>query len=118
MALGRKSEQGFEPFGWSPVADELAYALGQEYLITEAHLLDPASGVDEVLVSGGGTQRFNVGDMVWAPSGRWLAFGRWEERGDGNIEHALQIVDLADPSSFEQFAVDTLETWFLVDWSR
>lgn len=120
VAFGRASGEYPEPFEWSPVADVLAYTRGEApYRITEAYLLDPASGEERALVSGQGTERYFVlNDMAWAPSGRWLAIAGWEYRGEGRLlQTSFRVLDVADPSSFQQLLVDTGEADnFIGDW--
>jgi Tol biopolymer transport system component len=118
VAFGRASGEFPEPFEWSPVADVLAYTRGEApYRITEAYLLDPASGEDAVLVSDHGAGSFVLTDMAWAPSGHWLAVAGWEDRGEGRFQTSFRVLDAADPSSFQQFSVDTGEVYsFIAGW--
>jgi hypothetical protein len=120
VAFGRPSGEYPEPFEWSPVADVLAYTRGEApYRITEAYLLDPESGEERALVSGQSTERYFVlNDMAWAPSGRWLAIAGWEYLGEGRpLQTSFRVLDVADPSSFQQLSVDTGEADnFIGDW--
>jgi hypothetical protein len=98
-----------EPFAWSPVADVLAYTRGEPlYRITEAHVLDPASGEDRALASSKEEEdSFVLTDLAWAPSGQWLAIAGWVDRGQGYFQTTLGILDPADPSTNERFPIDT-----------
>jgi len=117
VAFGRASGEYPEPFEWSPVADVIAYTRGEApYRITEAYLLDPASGEERALVSGHDTDRsFVLNDMAWAPSGRWLAIAGWEDFGEGRFQTSFRVLNPADPASLEQFSVDTGDN-FIADW--
>lgn len=119
VAFGRASGEYPEPFEWSPVDDVLAYTRGEApYRITEAHLLDPATGEDRALVSGDDTETsFVLTDMAWAPSGRWLAIAGWVDRGEGHFQTSVRVLDPADPSSFQQYPIDMGEVYnFIAGW--
>lgn len=116
VAFGRPSGEFPEPFAWSPTGDVVAYTRGEApYRITEAYLLDPATGEERVLLPGGERPPFVVTDMEWAPSGRWLALGGWIEQTEGYVI-ALRIVDIADPLSFEGMELASEAAEFLVAW--
>jgi hypothetical protein len=107
VAFGRPSGEYPEPMEWSPTRDVLVYTRGgPPYRITEAYLLDPAAGEEEVLVAGNGSDPIVLHDMVWSPSGRWLAIAAWEA-GDEGEEMSLVVLDSLDPTSFRRFPLDT-----------
>ncbi len=107
VAFGQPSSEFPEPFAWSPAQDVLAYTQGEApYRITEARLLDPASGQDRVLVSSGGKAYPDVTDLVWSPSGQWLAVALWQpDGGEGSL--SLRVFEATDPEHFKQADIDT-----------
>jgi Tol biopolymer transport system component len=106
VAFGRPSGEYPEPMEWSPTRDVLAYTRGEApYRITEAYLLDPATGEEGVLVSGEGSNPFVLLDMVWSPSGRWLAVAAWE--AEDVPQMSLVVLDALDPTSLRRSPLDT-----------
>lgn len=118
VALGRPSGEFPEPFEWSSVSDALVYTRGQApYRITEAYLLDPATG-DEQTLAHEGDAPFVLRDLAWSPSGRWLATMGYVNRGGGYFETQLRILDTAQPASFREIPFDAGEAVnFFVDWA-
>jgi hypothetical protein len=117
VAVGRPSTEFPESFAWSPVEDVLAYTQGEApYRVTEVYLLDPVTGSEEHLVSSGGEEYPHVTDMVWSPSGRWLALTLWWAE-EGYPREAIRIVDSTNSQEVEEFDIETGEvTAPLVDW--
>lgn len=85
VAFGRPSGEYPQSFEWSPTRDLLAYTRGEApYRITEAYLLDPATGTEVVLVAGEGLDPSSsktwsgrrAGDGWRSPPGREWAQGR------------------------------------------
>ena len=107
VAFGRPSTEFPEPISWSPAQDLLAYTQGKApYRITEARILDPASGDDRVLVSSSSSDASIVTDLVWSPSGRWLAVALSQsDGGDGSL--GLRIIDATSPERSAQTDIDT-----------
>ena len=116
VRFGRPSGEYPEPMAWSPTRDVLAYTRGEApYRITEAYLLDPATGEEDVLVAGEGTDPFVLLDMVWSPSGRWLAIAAWEAAEVPQM--SLVVLDALDPTSLRRSPLDTGGTsQFLGGW--
>jgi Tol biopolymer transport system component len=119
VAFGRPSGEFPEPFEWSPTADLLAYTRGDApYRITEAYLLDSATGKDHALVANEDAEPFVITRLAWSPSEDWIAAQGWRNEGGGYFQVSLRIIDAADPTSFREFPVDAGETVdFLVDWA-
>jgi WD40 repeat protein len=119
VAFGRPSTEFPEPFAWSPVEDVLAYTQGEApYRITEVYLLDPITGSERHPITSGGEEYPHVTDLVWSPSGRWLAMTLWWAEG-GYLREAIRIVDTVDPDEVVEVEVDTGDiTDPLVGWSR
>jgi dipeptidyl aminopeptidase/acylaminoacyl peptidase len=115
VALGRRSEQGFEAFGWSPVADQLAYGLGREYRITEVYVLDVAAGTDTPLVTRPERDAPVISGLAWSPTGRWVALTAWEDEGAGRFPAILRIIDAATGDSWE-LDVNTSEELDVIGW--
>ncbi|MDP9224520.1 MAG: WD40 repeat domain-containing protein [Actinomycetota bacterium] len=107
VSFGRPSGESPEPLRWSPAGDLLAYTQGEApYRITEARLLDPVSGGDRVLVSSGGKRYPTVTDLVWSPSGGWLAVALWDPSGgEGNL--SLRVLEVASPERLTQAEIAT-----------
>ena len=118
VALGRPSGEFPEPLAWSPVTDVLAYTRGEApYRVTEAYLVDLATGEERVLSRGDGADPLVITRLAWAPSGRWLVFGGWLDLGEGHFQTSFRVLESADPTSLRQFPVATGEvTNFIVDW--
>jgi Tol biopolymer transport system component len=116
VALGQPSGEFPEPFGWSPREDLLAYTQGEApYRITEAHILDPETGEDRQLVSSDGKKYPIITDMLWSPSGRWIALSLWDVEGDREGV-TLRIID-ADNGEVRETGIDVGGvTEPLVDW--
>lgn len=116
VALGQPSGEFPEPFGWSPSEDLLAYTQGEApYRITEAHVLDPVTDEDRHLVSSDGKRYPIITDLVWSPSGQWIALSLWDVKGDRE-RVTLRIID-ADSGDFRETEVDVGGvTEPLVDW--
>jgi WD40 repeat protein len=113
VVLGRASGEFPEPFAWSPVRDLLAYTQGEApYRITEAYLLDPATGLNRKLVSSGGRPYPMITDMVWSPSGRWLALALWRP----SSALTVRILDVATGRS-TQFRISADVAQALVGWA-
>ena len=107
VAFGRPSGEYPEPMEWSPTRDVLAYTRGEApYRITEAYLLDPATGEEDALVAGKGSNPFILEDMVWSPSGRWLAIAA-EKVGDEWLQTWLLVMGVLDPTSLQRVPLDT-----------
>jgi WD40 repeat protein len=106
VAFGQPSSEFPEPLAWSPTQDVLSYAQGEApYRITEVRLLDPTSGKDRALVSSDGKNYPIVTDVVWSPSGDWLAVTLWRPNGgEGNLD--LRILDVANPGRFSRSKLD------------
>ena len=116
VALGQPSGEFPEPFGWSPSEDLLAYTQGEApYRITEAHVLDPVTDEDRHLVSSDGKRYPIITDLVWSPSGQWIALSLWDVKGDRE-RVTLRIID-ADSGDVRETEVDVGGvTEPLVDW--
>ena len=115
VALGRTSEQGFDAFGWSPVADELAYGLGRENWITEVYVLDVAAGADTPLVTPPGRDALVISGLAWSPTGRWVALTAWKSEGGGRFQALLRFIDVATGDSWE-LDVNTSEELDVIGW--
>ena len=106
VAFGRPSGEYPEPMDWSPTRDVLAYTRGEApYRITEAYFLDPATDEEDVLVPGEGSDPFVLLDMVWSPSGRWLAIAAWDAAEVPQM--SLVVLDALDPTSLRRSPLDT-----------
>jgi Tol biopolymer transport system component len=118
VAFGRPSGEFPEPFAWSSTGDVLAYTRGEApYRITEAYVLDPATGEERALVADMGPEPFVFTTLAWSPGGDAVAAQGWRDEGGGYFHVALQIIDAADPASFHEYPVDAGETVdVLVDW--
>jgi Tol biopolymer transport system component len=88
-AVGRASREFSEALGWSPAEDLFAYARGDPPYFTEIRLLDPETGEDRRLVSAWGYPY--ITDLVWSPSGRWLAILRW----GSSFKQRIEVIDVA-----------------------
>lgn len=86
--VGRTSRESTEALGWSPAEDLFAYARGDPPYFTEIRLLDPETGEDRRLVSARGYPY--ITDLVWSPSGRWLATLRWRSSFT-----RIEVIDVA-----------------------
>lgn len=119
VAVGRPSGEFPEPFAWSPIEDVLAYTRGEApYRITEAYVLDPATGEDRALVADMGPEPFVLTTLAWSPGGDAVAAQDWRDEGGGYFRVALRIIDTADPSTIPEYPVDDGETVdVLVDWA-
>ncbi len=117
IALGQPSSEFPEPFGWSPREDLLAYTQGEApYRITEAHILDPETGEDRQLVSSDGKKYPIITDILWSPSGRWIALSLWDVKGDLRERVTLRIID-ANNGDVRETEIDVGGvTEPLVDW--
>jgi Tol biopolymer transport system component len=117
VGLGRPSTEFPRSIEWSPVEDVLAYTQGEApYRITEVFLLDPTTGTERRLVTSSGEQYPHVTDMMWSPTGRWLALALWWAE-DGYPQQALRIVDTANPDTTREFEINTEDvTSPLVNW--
>ncbi len=116
VALGRASGEFPEPFGWSPTRDVFAYTQGEApYRITEAYLFVPASGQNRKLVSSAGEAYPVITDLVWSPSGRWLALALWTPTGTGSGSLTVRILDVANGRSM-QFPIAADVPRPLMDW--
>jgi hypothetical protein len=97
--------------------DILAYPQGEApYRITDVYLLDPTTGSERRLVTSGGKEYPHVTDLVWSPSGRWVAVTLWWAEG-GYLREAHRILDSASGELVQEFDFDTEDvTEPLVDW--
>lgn len=104
------------PQHWSPTRDVLSYTQGEApYRITEAYLFVPASGQNRKLVSSAGKAYPVITDLVWSPSGRWLALALWRPTGTGTGSLTVRILDVANHRS-TQFPIAADVPQPLVDW--
>jgi Tol biopolymer transport system component len=93
-AIGRPSREFPAPFGWSPSSDRLAYTRGEPpYRIEELYILNARSGEEVLLFDTRGKAIIN--DLVWSPSGRWLALALWK----GERSQQLLILDVEGPQN-------------------
>ena len=94
----------------------MAYTQGEApYRITEAHVLDPVTDEDRHLVSSDGKRYPIITDLVWSPSGQWIALSLWDVKGDRE-RVTLRIID-ADSGDVRETEVDVGGvTEPLVDW--
>jgi WD40 repeat protein len=95
VMLGHETTEFSEVIAWSPTGDLLAYAVGRPpYSITDLYALDPTTREDRMLFSTGrGEHAPIVSDLVWSPSGRWLAIAIVERTLDA--ERSVVIIDVA-----------------------
>lgn len=110
-AEGHQSREFTEALGWSPSEDLFAHARGKPpYEINKVLLLDPVTGVDTRILSTQGQSYRQILDLVWSPSGRWLAILRWQSSSRAEIE----FLDTTDPS--ERFTLRRTDSPRVVDW--
>lgn len=116
VTFGQPSGEFPEQFAWSPHEDLLVYKQGEApYRITEAYVLDPATDEDRHVVSSGGKRYPIITDLVWSPSGQWIAFSLWDIKGDRETV-TLRIVDV-DSGDAQETEIDAGGvTEPLVDW--
>lgn len=116
VTFGQPSGEFPRAFAWSPHEDLLVYTQGEApYRITEAHVLDPATDEDRHVVSSGGKRYPIITDLVWSPSGEWIAFSLWDIKGDRETV-TLRIVDV-DSGDVRETEIDVGGvTEPLVDW--
>jgi hypothetical protein len=117
VMLGHETTEFSEVIAWSPTRDLLAYAIGRPpYSITDLYVLDPTTGEDRMLFSTGrGEHAPIVSDLVWSPSGRWLAVAIVERTL--YLEKSVVIIDVTGevPNSvIELAAADEGEV--LIGW--
>jgi TolB protein len=95
VMLGHETTEFSEVIAWSPTRDLLAYAIGRPpYSITDLYALDPTTGEDRMLFSTGrGEHAPIVSDLVWSPSGRWLAVAIVERTL--YLKKSVVIIDVA-----------------------
>lgn len=70
-------------------------------------------------MAGKGPDPLVLADMVWSPSGRWLAIAAEDGGNEGYPQLWLVVSDALDPSSFRRFPLNTGGILkFFGDWKR
>jgi WD40 repeat protein len=114
VAMGRASTESVL-IGWSPGKDLLAYTTGTPpYRATGLHVLDPSTGESEQLLRF--ENRTQVTDLIWSPSGRWVAIARFDWIGSSG-DFGIVLVDPGGIGEPQELPVEnSMATEPLVDW--
>jgi hypothetical protein len=112
VALGKPSGEFSEAFDWSPAEDLLAYARGEPpYRITEARVLNAASGTERRLLETGGEKYPLIIGLAWSPDGQQVAVLRVKYHAD----YRLEIIAVTGEEAIRRILV--ADEVRLVDWA-